>query len=439
MNDNAKTSFSGIIIVGACIDEDFNMDLKVLKNVLMLENCHFSEAVSMQHLKTLHLISLNKSYFEKPLRMSGARIGGSLQLYEIQAPGIDLSGANIDGSIFLQGAKITDKLDISYSLIKENLDLYKGNFSDVAIIDSIVSKQVALAASNFHGEVNLNLLKAGSDVSLHLSDFSKRLMIQNSIINGSLFLYGTKLSDLNLDCTELKGALSFGVNHNPDTKEETFTKWYTGSQLSLRNFKARMVSFRKENYITMPELLPDRIDFTNFVYDDFVSEEALKSIKLEKAVELVSPFEKQTYSPQPYQQLATILKRDGQIQKSRKVLYLSMEKERKLSTGFQYLWLTVKKVVIGYGYYPLYSGIWLIGFVIIGAVIFRSSPEAKKNHMPYGVAYSLDMILPIIKLRESHYDIDLEGWQRYYFFFHKMMGYILASFLIASLSLLTSN
>jgi hypothetical protein len=60
--------------------------------------------------------------------------------------------------------------------------------------------------------------------------------------------------------------------------------------------------------------------------------------------------------------------------------------------------------------------------------------------MPVGIAYSVDMLLPIIKLRECHYDIDFEGQfrpARYYFYFHKFMGYVLASFLVAGLSGLT--
>ena len=48
------------------------------------------------------------------------------------------------------------------------------------------------------------------------------------------------------------------------------------------------------------------------------------------------------------------------------------------------------------------------------------------------------MLLPIIRLREKHYkEIDLQGWPRQYFYVHKIMGYVLASFLIAGLVGLT--
>ena len=46
----------------------------------------------------------------------------------------------------------------------------------------------------------------------------------------------------------------------------------------------------------------------------------------------------------------------------------------------------------------------------------------------------------IFEFRKMHYEIDfIGGWRpaRYYFYFHKLMGYVLASFLIAGLSGLT--
>ena len=63
--------------------------------------------------------------------------------------------------------------------------------------------------------------------------------------------------------------------------------------------------------------------------------------------------------------------------------------------------------------------------------------EGKRNKMPYGIAYSIDMLLPIIRLRDAHYRIELNDPARYYFYFHKVMGYVLGSFLIAGVSGLT--
>jgi hypothetical protein len=144
-----------------------------------------------------------------------------------------------------------------------------------------------------------------------------------------------------------------------------------------------------------------------------------------------------SHSPQPYEQLASVLQKTGHKEKANDILYYGKERERSEATGLNWLWLTLLWIFIGYGYRIWYAFLWVILFVAIGACIFRRTEEAKRNKMPYGFAYSFDMLLPIIKLRERHYDIDLSGWPRYYFYFHKIMGYVLASFLIAGLSGLT--
>src|ERR1700730_3974431 len=61
-----------------------------------------------------------------------------------------------------------------------------------------------------------------------------------------------------------------------------------------------------------------------------------------------------------------------------------------------------------------------------GALIFRRTSEARRENMPYGISYSFDMLLPLIKLRQRHYDIDLkEGAARYYFYIHKIAGWVI--------------
>jgi hypothetical protein len=75
--------------------------------------------------------------------------------------------------------------------------------------------------------------------------------------------------------------------------------------------------------------------------------------------------------------------------------------------------------------------------VLLGALVLRVSGEGPRNAMPIGLSYSFDMLLPIVRLRDQHYAIDLKGWARYYYYGHKLMGWVLASFLVAGLSGLT--
>jgi hypothetical protein len=103
----------------------------------------------------------------------------------------------------------------------------------------------------------------------------------------------------------------------------------------------------------------------------------------------------------------------------------------------RYAWLTTLNWVIGYGHHIERALGWTIGLVILGAIVLRISGEGPKHGLPVGLSYSFDMLLPVIKLRDAHYQIDLVGWPRYYFYAHKIAGFVLASFLVAGISGLT--
>ena len=74
---------------------------------------------------------------------------------------------------------------------------------------------------------------------------------------------------------------------------------------------------------------------------------------------------------------------------------------------------------------------------MVGALIFRGTPELRREGMPFGLAFSLEALLPGAKLRERHSHIDFDGWQRYWLYAHKAAGFVLGSFLVAGLAGLT--
>jgi len=53
--------------------------------------------------------------------------------------------------------------------------------------------------------------------------------------------------------------------------------------------------------------------------------------------------------------------------------------------------------------------------------------------------YSMDNLLPVINLREVHTKIDLPAGARFYFYFHKIAGWLLASFILAGLAGITQK
>ena len=143
------------------------------------------------------------------------------------------------------------------------------------------------------------------------------------------------------------------------------------------------------------------------------------------------------YAPQPYEQLASVFQAQGHAEIATTIRHASRVRERDESGLMRYASMTVLDWVIGYGHRMERALYWVIGLVFLGAVVLRVSGQGLRNGMPIGISYSFDMLLPVIRLRDAHYDVDLIGWPRYYFYCHKIMGYILASFLIVGISGLT--
>jgi hypothetical protein len=128
------------------------------------------------------------------------------------------------------------------------------------------------------------------------------------------------------------------------------------------------------------------------------------------------------------------------------VLYTGRKRERKQAwrsgNGLRTTGLLLLEWFVGYGYgqrllwRPL---IWVAALVAAGTAVLHLAgvPSALAGSGAAVVAYSLDMLLPIVELEKSFAEIAIHGFAKYYFYFQKLMGWVLASFLIAGLSGIT--
>jgi hypothetical protein len=78
------------------------------------------------------------------------------------------------------------------------------------------------------------------------------------------------------------------------------------------------------------------------------------------------------------------------------------------------------------------------GVTLLGALVAASIAKLSAN-LSEMLLLSFDLLLPIVELDARHYEFVFEGWQRYYFYAHKLMGYVLVSFVIAGLSGITKK
>lgn len=121
------------------------------------------------------------------------------------------------------------------------------------------------------------------------------------------------------------------------------------------------------------------------------------------------------------------------------ILYAGQERRRSEAKGIKWLGLTLLSWTVGYGhgYRIFYSVGWLLGFIVIGAIVVRRDSAGQTKGMLWCLFYSFDMILPLVRLEKRNYEINLDNLARRYFYVHILIGYLLASFVLAGLSGLT--
>lgn len=142
----------------------------------------------------------------------------------------------------------------------------------------------------------------------------------------------------------------------------------------------------------------------------------------------------------PYRQLATIFQSEGMQDNSVSVLYAGKEAERHHAPDlFTKVFLTLSYLLIGYGYHYERSLWWCLVFVVLGTLVVNLSCETKmyKPIVGHGFFYSLSAFLPFIELRKKFEEVDYIGWTKYYFYVHRLAGYVIGSFIIAGLSGIT--
>lgn len=145
------------------------------------------------------------------------------------------------------------------------------------------------------------------------------------------------------------------------------------------------------------------------------------------------------YTPGPYEQLAQVLQNQGQLEKADDIRFLNKERQREQALGIRSVWMWVLDTAIGYGYG---LRIWrslipAVIFLFIGYRVLRRTKQVDKEGRPLGFEYSLSAMLPFIELRASYKDIEIKGWARIYFYGHRLLGIILASFFAVGLAGLT--
>ncbi len=149
------------------------------------------------------------------------------------------------------------------------------------------------------------------------------------------------------------------------------------------------------------------------------------------------------FLPQPYEQLATVLRRAGRDDDARSVAYTKSRRRRDYLNRTGRIWDRLLCWMAGYGYRPWRGVAWLGAFVLMGWGVFwwakahgHMIPLPEAGHpLPqfHAWLYSLDSVLPLINLGQKSYWAPT-GLVEYWYVASVLAGWVLITVVLAAVT-----
>jgi hypothetical protein len=395
----------GVRIIGARFAEKLDLAHGRLERQLGLEKCRFEQAVDLTGLRIDDSLSLEGS--------TVAGEGPALDGTTFQA--VDLTAAKVDGQLSLDGATVT-------------------------------------------GEITADSLQVGASLLLRGATFKQALAITFAQIEETLDLRGAELPGLDLTSTTI-GEFRLGDDQSPPPKWTANAETANAEQpsrLILRGTHTKILRdwLNASEPCPARDAWPSELDLQGFVYEQLGADPGPGTDMRERAPCWYEKWLRRDphFAPQPYQQLAGVLRATGAPGRADAVLYAARERERALAWEKGEWWravmLSLLKWLIGYGIgskaYPVFGSI--LAITLFGMLVLSFSPKAREKGALWMFGASFDQLLPIVSLNQEFADFfndperkHLEGWQVAYFVFHTLFGLLLGSFVVAALAGLTQT
>jgi hypothetical protein len=357
--------------------------------------------------------------------VAGARITGTIDLsYQTVTAPITILNCSIPDGIDLSYAHITSldlrrswtgAIDAEQAVIAGDVALRLGRYDDVNLYRAEIRGSLDCTSGHLIGDEPLSLVEArvGGDALFHqgfetggVLDFRLAKVEQSLSFNDARFI-GTNNNGLDAGRATIGGALYWvDIRLTPLT------------QLDLSDAHAGALW---DDAASWPA--PGKLMVNGFVYGDFSggpsnAEQRLEWLNRQPKAMLAQP--------QPYRQLATVLREDGAEEGATRV---EIAKETALTAygGMpmsERIWRIALRITIGYGYRPLRALWWVLGFVSLGSVLFRRGYRARlitpteegayeafcrtgdppPHYPPFSsFVYSLENFLPVVDLHQGTY------------------------------------
>ncbi len=334
---------------------------------------------------------------------------------------VDVSGSSFSNDLRFD----TSKFESALSLERDNICLSSAS-CELFMADADFGNKVTIAQTLINGDLNADDATASSSFEL-LNDGNARYPLSITAINANfarnLVISKTTLASLKLGNASIVGTFQLNLPSG----------FWTAN--SLLNLQGTDIGVLRNDDWNWPSVM-----YLEGMHFGLIGVELPK---LDRGC--IDGGWSQwlggmaSYSPQPYQQLAKYLTDSGDAADASCVLQTGETRSlRQMRPLRRVIYWTYGKVA-GFGYAPEQAFYFVALFVIIGMLVLRLTGEGKRHGIPIGLFYSLSQLVPLVSLDKRFDDIELTGAARYYFYLHKIVGWVIVGFLTAALTSLSSK
>jgi len=424
-------------------------------------------------------IIFNKVTAKGEVRFLGAHIRGPLDcigaIFENHmAVAFNADGLSIEGSVFLSGVTANGAVRLIGAEISSQLDCTGSTFKNPTgkafSADGFLVKggmffngvraygEVRFLGANIHGQLacngalfeNLNGLALKADrISINGSMF-----LTDITAKGKVLLIGADISG-GLDCNgatfENLGDYAFNAQNLEVTQVLFFDMKKTAGILNLEHAKVGVLVDLEASWPEKGNLLLDGFEYGALAGDNTpqTSKKRLEWLRLQP---------KDSFSLQPYEQLAKVFRNAGRESDAREVLIAKQEDLRHYGKlrWYSKAWNRILGITIGHGYKSGRVFYFIFYFLLLGSIMFcqanklgvmKSVKEVSSGNPPFNsIIYSIDAFVPFLNLHQEDYWLpNAENTYPYdckwccqmfrgYLWFHIAMGWVFSTLAALSLS-----
>ena len=451
----------GVRIRGAVFESAVDVRDAVLARPLEISDSRFAGEVVLNRLRTPTSVSFVGSEFQDTIWLDSVRIGGNLGMHDALFARVVLKTAVIDGDLNLSRSRVGGELNLNGTTVRGTLFFKAATLQGVDLTNSTIGRQLHAASSEFSGTFEAAGLSTGGHVLMNEGSKFGDVLLRGARIGGQLSLSGSTFAgqfdgqsltvgqDLHMGGAYFEGAADIALSHIAggfDVGGATFTGLnLTGATVAKDfGFGAGGETVRWTDTVDIegrrrnPMLFLWNASVGGLVDNPSSWPENLQIILRDFTYERLTPLpgpgqgigvlrdadwyvdwlaRDSTGSFQPYRQLARVLASYGADATARTVLIAGRERHRTALPWWspERWFLFVLHWTIGYGYGAgeLRALYWALLLLLLGAVVARSQGPQGPDGERLGFWYSLDMLLPGMRLSERHARVELARGPRF--------------------------